>query len=197
MLRSCNVLILSYTRHSHLRPANPVLVSKNSLVKALSVLSYATLGTTYSAFDFQRNETVALKIEKPDKPKRILSFEYQILQSLQNLPHICPVYEFVDFTKTSTPQGLNFIVMEMLGKSLASVKHQGITPVAALELLVNFKYTAKVQMLDAIQELHGRGYIHRDIKPSNFLLGRNKKKKKVYMIDFGLCKQHLDAYGIV
>lgn len=49
-------------------------------------------------------------------------------------------------------------------------------------------------MLDSIEDLHEHGYIHRDIKPSNFILGRGKKRQ-VYMIDFGLCKQHLDIFG--
>lgn len=52
----------------------------------------------------------------------------------------------------------------------------------------------KVQMLDSIEDLHDRGFIHRDVKPSNFLLGRGRKRH-VYLIDFGLCKPHLDALG--
>ena len=50
-------------------------------------------------------------------------------------------------------------------------------------------------MLDAIRKLHDRGYIHRDIKPSNFVMGRGKFKNKVYMVDFGLAKQHLNKNG--
>lgn len=79
---------------------------------------------------------MALKIEKPNKPKRILALEYQVLKSLQNLPHICPVYEFIDFDKIPNSQGLNFIIMKMLGKSLSTVKHQGLSRLVALELLV-------------------------------------------------------------
>jgi hypothetical protein len=37
-------------------------------------------GTLYSAEDSLRKEKVALKIEKPDKSKRILMFEYDILK---------------------------------------------------------------------------------------------------------------------
>ena len=47
-------------------------------------------------------------------------------------------------------------------------------------------------MLDAIEEVHCRGFIHRDIKPSNFCIGKGHLKDKVYIVDFGLAKQHLN-----
>ena len=50
-------------------------------------------------------------------------------------------------------------------------------------------------MLDAIEEVHDRGYIHRDIKPSNFVMGRNKNRSRVYLVDFGLAKTHLNKNG--
>ncbi len=52
-------------------------------------------------------------------------------------------------------------------------------------------------MLDSIEKLHDRGYIHRDIKPSNFVMGRNGTRDKVFMVDFGLGKLHLDKNGRV
>lgn len=46
-------------------------------------------------------------------------------------------------------------------------------------------------MLDAIMRLHDKGYIHRDIKPSNFAIGKGIYNNQVFMVDFGLAKQHL------
>lgn len=51
-------------------------------------------------------------------------------------------------------------------------------------------------MLNAIENIHDKGYIHRDVKPSNFLVGRAKARNKVYITDFGLSKVHLDKDGI-
>jgi len=51
-------------------------------------------------------------------------------------------------------------------------------------------------MLDGIEKLHEREYIHRDIKPSNFTIGRGKYSNRVFMVDFGLAKLHLDKNGI-
>jgi len=82
-----------------------------------------SIGTIYSAQDNHRNEMVALKIEKADKSKKVLIFEYQVLKNLQgialpcsaslDLPNICKIYDFIE---SGQPNGLNFIVMQMLGK---------------------------------------------------------------------------------
>ena len=130
----------NYTPLSLPKPAKVALTSKNYLVRAPSVCVRIKLGTTYSAYDSSRDETVALKIEKPNKSKRILALEYQILKSLQHLPHICPVYEFIDFEKIPNCQGLNFIIMRMLGKNLSAIKHQGLSRKTALELLVSLYF---------------------------------------------------------
>ena len=48
-----------------------------------------------------------------------------------------------------------------------------------------------VQMLDCINNVHQRGFIHRDIKPANFVIGKGDQSSKVFIIDFGLAKKHL------
>lgn len=71
-------------------------------------LGQGTFSIIYEAFDRQQNMNVALKIEKKDKQKTILLFEYHVLQSLVGkyptppnslcligLPHICTFYDFV------------------------------------------------------------------------------------------------------
>ena len=40
------------------------------------------IGTIYSAEDEVRQDKVALKMEKPDKSKRILMFEFDVLKAL-------------------------------------------------------------------------------------------------------------------
>lgn len=78
--------------------------------------------------------------------------------------------------------------MELLGKNVANHKKskQNFSPLEACNILI--------QMLDAIEGLHDQGYIHRDIKPTNFVMGKpeTEHENRVYMVDFGLAKVHLD-----
>lgn len=59
---------------------------------------------------------VALKVEKKDKNKSILIFEYNVLQSLKGLKHVCDAHEFVKNSEQ------NLIVMDLLGANLAKVR---------------------------------------------------------------------------
>jgi predicted Ser/Thr protein kinase len=59
---------------------------------------------------------VALKIEKKDKNKTILYFEYNVLNVLKGLKHVCNVYDFVKNSEQ------NLIVMDLLGNNLAKVR---------------------------------------------------------------------------
>ena len=58
-------------------------------------------------------------------------------------------------------------------------------------LTIDLTIALLVQMLDSIDSVPSRGFIHRDIKPSNFVIGKGDSSGKVYIIDFGLAKKHL------
>lgn len=51
-------------------------------------------------------------------------------------------------------------------------------------------------MLSSIQATHEAGILHRDIKPANFVKGGlGEDSNNLYLIDFGLAKEHLDQEG--
>lgn len=122
---------------------------------------------------------MALKIEKKDKNKNILIFEYQVLTALKGLPHVPRVYDFVYNSEQ------NHIVMDLMGINLTKARR-------CLETNYSLRIVVQIllEMLTSIKEVHSRGFIHRDVKPSNFVLCR--ENRRICIVDFGLAKRHLD-----
>ncbi|VDK53259.1 unnamed protein product [Anisakis simplex] len=51
-----------------------------------------------------------------------------------------------------------------------------------------------VKCLEAIEELHGVGYLHRDIKPANYAIDK-RDLRKIYLLDLGLCRKYVSRNG--
>lgn len=79
-------------------------------------LGQGTFSFIYQAFDHNSRKDVALKVEKKDKNKSILIFEFNVLINLKGLKHVCNVYDFVKNSEQ------NLIVMDLLGCNLAKVR---------------------------------------------------------------------------
>lgn len=47
-------------------------------------------------------------------------------------------------------------------------------------------------MVEALELMHGKGFLHRDIKPENFVIGTEGNHHNIYIIDFGLSKKYID-----
>lgn len=59
---------------------------------------------------------VALKVEKKDKNKTILIFEFNVLHNLKGLRHVANAYDFVRNSEQ------NLIVMDLLGINLGKAR---------------------------------------------------------------------------
>ena len=84
--------------------------------------------------------------------------------------------------------GQAFLVMRYVpGDDLrALVRREGpLSPARAAEITV--------ALGDALDAIHGAGYVHRDVKPANVLLDEDGH---VYLSDFGLAKQVLASAGL-
>ncbi|KAI1787229.1 kinase-like domain-containing protein [Ganoderma leucocontextum] len=77
-------------------------------------------------------------------------------------------------------QYFEYMAMELLGPNLEVVMPGvvGLSQRNAVALIC--------QMLDALEHVHGKGFVHGDIKPSNIVLGRGDTAGRAYLIDFGL-----------
>eukprot|EP00927_Polykrikos_kofoidii_P039242 TRINITY_DN33670_c0_g1_i1.p1 TRINITY_DN33670_c0_g1~~TRINITY_DN33670_c0_g1_i1.p1 ORF type:complete len:1319 (-),score=233.81 TRINITY_DN33670_c0_g1_i1:110-3877(-) len=151
----------------------------------------------YRAIDAQANasgsKNVALKVEEMVAGRAMLRAEAEILRSMSNCPW---VPRLIGFFSRSCPADVavspdlpgDVLVLELLGEDLQLVQRyvggrMGLPTTAHIG----------VQMLAAIEAVHSRGLIHRDVKPANFVLGRRSSEMlKVYLIDFGLARRHLD-----
>ena len=169
-------------------------------LKIIEQIGEGAFSKLYSAYDFQLNKQVALKIEKNNKRKTLLKNEFEIYNSLQNLSCIPKIYNYIQNITNEKDENkqLNCIEMELLGKNLLNFKK---TFNYYNNILV---YDILLQCLNCIKNIHDFGFIHRDIKPSNFCLHKDDEKKilsnyknnkyfkneiNVYLIDFGLVQK--------
>ncbi len=145
----------------------------------LKQVGTGAFGTVYKALDKITGEIVAIKIEEAKKSSR-LDYEYDIYKDIKDeigFPHI------YDFTKTSK----NYIcIMECLGPSL-----EDLFEFCGKKFSLKTTLMIGIQILNRIESIHNAGIIHRDIKPDNFLIGLNKNKSRIYLIDFGLSRRYI------
>ncbi|OZC12130.1 hypothetical protein X798_00649 [Onchocerca flexuosa] len=144
-------------------------------------------GEIYEAIDLQNHgERVAMKVESSKATKQVLKMEVAVLRRLQGKRHACKFYGCGRNDK------FNYLVMSLQGKNLADLRRESPKQSFSLSTAIRIG----LQILNAIQEIHSIGFLHRDIKPSNFAMGRtNATCKMVFMLDFGLARQYLNAKG--
>ena len=144
-------------------------------------------GEIFDAFDLQNhNERVAIKVESSKATKQVLKMEVAVLRRLQGKKHACKFYGCGRNDK------FNYLVMSLQGKNLADLRRESPRQCFSVSTAIRLG----VQILLGIKEIHSIGFLHRDIKPSNFAMGRTQSTmRSVYMLDFGLARQYLNAKG--
>ena len=88
--------------------------------------------------------------------------------------------------------GLNVLIMELLGPSLQSLLRAcgGRFSLKTVVMLAD-------EMLVRIQTIHSRGYVYGDVKPDNFVIGNPassdpQRLSRVYAVDFGMSQPYWD-----
>jgi serine/threonine protein kinase len=146
--------------------------------KIIKQIGSGSFGSIFEGINIRTSEKVAIKIEIISDELKLLKHEsniYRILSSVDGIPKI------KWYGKDETNY---YMVIDLFGKSLQDLldRNQKMSLKLVLQIGIN--------ILTILMQVHNAGFVHRDIKPENFLLTLNKPTK-VFLIDFGLCKQYL------
>lgn len=142
------------------------------------------MATVYRARHRFTGREVALKVldEKyADKPRVRKRFgrEARAASAVQH-PGIVEVLDL-----DATPQGLPFLVMELLRGETLAARIERSERLEEAELL-----DVASQLLEALDAAHQNGVVHRDLKPENiFLVGDGRGAAHLKILDFGISQQ--------
>ncbi|GMR58721.1 hypothetical protein PMAYCL1PPCAC_28916, partial [Pristionchus mayeri] len=177
------------SQYGNLPRANDVIHSTFSSYRLGLQLGDGGYGVVFMCKDKKEN-MVAIKIEKYNRSMLPIEIEVMRLARKNGCKHFV---EPIDHG--CKPPDYNFVVMTLLNKDL----HKMRTEQANRKFSRSTAYRIAIQTMEAIQELHGIGYISRDVKPGNFAPGlhSNNQHRTIFMFDFGLARKHLDKQGNV
>jgi serine/threonine protein kinase len=151
----------------------------NNKYLLIEKIGCGSFGFIYKGKNSRTGELVAIKIEPIANKTSLLKNESNIYQYLLGTPNIPNV-------KWYGKDNINYyMVINLLGKSLDKLIIERCP--FSLKLVSQIG----IQILSLLKAIHDKGLVHRDIKPDNFLLGVNEDSRKLFLIDFGLCKSFL------
>ncbi|KAL6771601.1 hypothetical protein ACKKBG_A27045 [Auxenochlorella protothecoides x Auxenochlorella symbiontica] len=147
------------------------------------------LGTVYRA-EHSSGHIVAMKIgnamEVGDFTWQTFLTEWNVYVALTHKQHCKWIPRAFQFGLHSAPTGTApWMTMELLGPSLHDLRRRRVIAAPQVKALGS-------HALDALQWLHGRGYLHRDVKPENLVMPHGwvpDLEPAVRLIDLGMAQQ--------
>lgn len=175
-MEKTSVLIKSHRTSNNIKYTR--LFNDYNLIEQIGSGSF---GEVYLA-RYKSGGYVAVKVEDNKKAHRIYN-EYKIYKYLHNTGFSKGLPKIYDYLQSPD---YNIMVIQLLGPSLEDLfnKYSRKFTLQTVFLIID-------QLLILLKQLHNAKYIHRDIKPNNFLIGRDKNKSQIFMMDFGLSKKYI------
>ena len=147
-------------------------------------LARGGLGWVYLAHDLHLDQPVVLKglINSEDERARELATNERIALTTLDHPNLVRIHDFVHHPDPITGKPIDYIVMEYVGGPALSqlmsgsswrAEHGALTPEHVI--------TYVLEILSALDYLHGMGLLYCDMKPANVIRGADRLK----VIDFG------------
>ena len=146
--------------------------------KIMKKIGQGSFGSIYQAISIYSNRLYAIKIE-------------DMKQDNYNLEEESLLLSFLNFSRVPKIKCFGYsgsfiiLVMELLGKSLDKIFRDLPSRKMTIRCVCNIAY----QLILILEIIHNCDIIHRDIKPANIAIGREKKEKFIYLLDFGLSKK--------
>jgi eukaryotic-like serine/threonine-protein kinase len=147
----------------------------------LGALGAGGMGEVYRAHDSRLNRHVAIKLlpatTATDAAARARLRGEALAAAALDHPFICKVFEIGEHDDAL------FLAMEYVaGETLDARLQRGpVAPAAAVRLAL--------EMAEALETAHARGFLHRDLKPANIMLTAAADSAHVKIMDFGLARQ--------
>jgi len=133
----------------------------------------------------------ALKTEGVNEQIQVLKMEVFVLTELTKRAskHFCRIEDKGRFGT------FNYVVMTLVGKSLQDLRKENPLQHFSMGSAIG----AGIQTLEALEDLHGIGYLHRDVKPGNYTIGRAElnELRKIYILDFGMARKFTNEQGVI
>ncbi|MCP3661524.1 MAG: protein kinase, partial [Gammaproteobacteria bacterium] len=166
-----------------LRPTlNPGEVIKQ-VYRIQKKLGEGGFGAVYLVEHTRTKEKEAMKVEGAKEPNQVLRMEVVILNELlrRGGRHVCKIID------RGRNEDFNYVIMTLVGNSLQELRKA----CPGAKLSIGSALRAGLQCMEALEDLHGIGYIHRDVKPGNFACGREEvnQQRTLYILDFGLSRR--------
>jgi len=169
--------------HNMLRPGMTLAEGRFTVASAPR-LGRGQFAEVYLATDASRaNAPAAVKVESEH---RTCAREARVMRAMSGRAH------FPELLLEGNHEGMPFLAMELVGENLADVRARR----SGGRFSQRTTSAIAVAMLDALESMHGEGFVHRDIKPGNVCVGNGKEgMKRLYLIDFGLARKFTDDDG--